>query len=76
MTRKPKITSLDDDSGAFLGGQRKMILNSSETARVLNYVIPGQNFETFFEKMAALGAAASQEAKAALAKEHGIQFLL
>ena len=44
-------------------------------ARVLNYVIPGKNFETFFNAMHLLPANASQEEKADLARKHGITFL-
>lgn len=46
-----------------------------QTAKVLNYVIPGSNFETFFEKMNRIGLEASIEEKAKLAKEHHITFL-
>ena len=47
----------------------------SQTARVLNYVIPGRNFETFFEAMSALGPDAPKAETQALAQQHGITFL-
>jgi len=46
-----------------------------ETAQVLNYVIPGKNFEAFFEKMKLIGLDATTEEKAKIGKEHKIKFL-
>lgn len=46
-----------------------------KTAKVLNYVIPGKNFEEFFTKMNAIGLNASVEEKAKIGSEHGIRFL-
>ncbi|UII75763.1 cupin domain-containing protein [Flagellimonas sp. HMM57] len=46
-----------------------------ETAKVLNYVIPGKNFEAFFDKMNHIGLDASKEEKAKIAVEYGIRFL-
>ncbi len=46
-----------------------------KTAKVLNYVIPGKNFEEFFTKMNAIGLNASVEEKAKIGNEHGIRFL-
>lgn len=46
-----------------------------ETAEVLNYVIPGKNFELFFEKMNLIGLDASVEEKRKIADEHQIKFL-
>lgn len=145
MTRTPKVSSIHDRSGSFLGGLRKVILDSketsgdvylvegimpegsqvpvhihefedeifhviegnvelvlgeetiqgkkgdiiylprgikhgirtsgSQTARVLNYVIPGKNFEVFFNKMSLIGLNASKEDKAKIGIQHGIVFL-
>lgn len=46
-----------------------------ETAKVLNYVIPGKNFESFFNKMNKIGLDAPVEEKAKIAVEHKIKFL-
>jgi len=46
-----------------------------ETARVLNYVIPGKNFEAFFNKMNEIGLSASTEEKAKIGIEYKIRFL-
>ncbi|AXG72204.1 quercetin 2,3-dioxygenase [Kordia sp. SMS9] len=46
-----------------------------ETARVLNYVIPGQNFENFFNEMKQLGKDVSPEKRSELASKYGISFL-
>ncbi|WP_299670296.1 cupin domain-containing protein [uncultured Polaribacter sp.] len=46
-----------------------------ETAKVLNYVIPGKNFEEFFNKMNKIGLDASTAEKAKIAIEHKIKFL-
>lgn len=48
---------------------------SNETARVLNYVIPGQNFENFFNEMKHLGKDISSPKRATLAATYGITFL-
>lgn len=45
------------------------------TARVLNYVIPGANFEQFFREMNELKASNSKVEIAAVAKKYGITFL-
>lgn len=45
------------------------------TARVLNYVIPGQNFEDFFNELQQLEKEVSSIQRAALAKKYGITFL-
>ncbi|WP_334058393.1 cupin domain-containing protein [Polaribacter sp. P097] len=47
----------------------------SETVRVLNYVIPGKNFEEFFTKMNEIGLDSSVEEKAKIGNEHKIKFL-
>ncbi|MEM6641337.1 MAG: cupin domain-containing protein [Bacteroidota bacterium] len=47
----------------------------SSKARVLNYVIPGKNFEDFFEKLNELGSSASDDEKSDLAAVHKIKFL-
>lgn len=47
----------------------------NETAKVLNYVIPGKNFEEFFNKMNEIGLNASLEEKAKIGIEHKIKFL-
>lgn len=47
----------------------------NETAKVLNYVIPGKNFEEFFSKMNEIGLDASVEEKAKIGIEHKIKFL-
>ncbi|MEM7486185.1 MAG: cupin domain-containing protein [Bacteroidota bacterium] len=47
----------------------------NETAKVLNYVIPGKNFEAFFEKMNTIGIDATKEEKAKITAQHGIVFL-
>lgn len=47
----------------------------NETAKVLNYVIPGKNFEEFFTKMNEIGLNASLEEKAKIGIEHKIKFL-
>lgn len=46
-----------------------------ETAEVLNYAIPGKNFEAFFAKMNDIGLNASIEEKQRIAKAHKITFL-
>ncbi|MEM6686621.1 MAG: cupin domain-containing protein [Bacteroidota bacterium] len=45
------------------------------TARVLNYVIPGQNFEDFFNEMQQLGKEVSSTQRAEIAAKYGITFL-
>lgn len=45
------------------------------TAKVLNYVLPGANFEKFFSEMNALGAKPSAEERASIAEKYGITFL-
>jgi len=45
------------------------------TARVLNYVIPGENFEQFFNEMNSLATNVSAQERAELAEKFGIQFL-
>lgn len=45
------------------------------TARVLNYVIPGQNFENFFNEMNQHEKDVSPEQRATLAAKFGITFL-
>ena len=45
-----------------------------KTARVLNYVIPGHNFEKFFNEMNVLKANATSIQTAELAKQYGITF--
>lgn len=45
------------------------------TARVLNYVFPGHNFEAFFNEMQELGEEITPEERAALGEEFGITFL-
>lgn len=47
----------------------------NETAKVLNYVIPGKNFEEFFNKMNEIGLNASGDEKAKIGIEHKIKFL-
>ncbi len=47
----------------------------NETAKVLNYVIPGQNFEEFFNKMNEIELDASLEEKIKIGIEHKIKFL-
>jgi quercetin dioxygenase-like cupin family protein len=47
----------------------------SKTARVLNYVIPGQNFEDFFYEMNSVKGEVSKEQRAEIAKKYGITFL-
>jgi quercetin dioxygenase-like cupin family protein len=44
------------------------------TARVLNYVFPGKNFEAFFEQLQTLEAPTPKQ-RAAVAKKFGITFL-
>ncbi|WP_053002332.1 cupin domain-containing protein [Kordia jejudonensis] len=46
-----------------------------QTARVLNYVIPGQNFEDFFNEMNQEGKDISSEKRAEIASKYGITFL-
>ena len=45
------------------------------TARVLNYVIPGRNFEAFFDALHQLPPADRSAQRAQLAQAHGITFL-
>ncbi|MEM6720409.1 MAG: cupin domain-containing protein [Bacteroidota bacterium] len=45
------------------------------TARVLNYVIPGQNFEDFFNELQQLGKEVSSTQRATVATKYGITFL-
>lgn len=47
----------------------------TKTAKVLNYVIPGKNFEAFFDKMNRIGLDASVEEKKKIAIKHQIRFL-
>lgn len=47
----------------------------NETAKVLNYVIPGKNFEEFFNKMNELGLNATLEEKVKIGMKHRIKFL-
>ncbi len=145
MTRKPKIITPNENTDSLLGGMRKLLLDSKETAgdvylvegimpkgsevplhvhakedeifhvlegevklmlgdetihvkkgtiiylprniqhgiktlgdntaRVLNYVIPGQNFEDFFNEMKQLGKDVSSKQRATLAAKYGITFL-
>ncbi|MEM6735463.1 MAG: cupin domain-containing protein [Bacteroidota bacterium] len=46
-----------------------------KTAKVLNYVIPGKNFETFFDKMNTQSANPTKEVTTKLAQEYGITFV-
>jgi quercetin dioxygenase-like cupin family protein len=45
------------------------------TARVLNYVIPGQNFENFFNEMQQVGKGIPATQRASIASKYGITFL-
>jgi len=45
------------------------------TARVLNYVIPGQNFEDFFNEMQQLETEMTPEKRVEIAQAYGITFL-
>jgi quercetin dioxygenase-like cupin family protein len=45
------------------------------TARVLNYVIPGQNFEDFFNELQQLATEVTPEKRAKIALQYGITFL-
>ncbi|MEM6802740.1 MAG: cupin domain-containing protein [Bacteroidota bacterium] len=46
-----------------------------ETARVLNYVIPGKNFEAFFSEMNRLEVDAQSDEAKEVARKYGITFL-
>jgi quercetin dioxygenase-like cupin family protein len=48
--------------------------HGANTARVLNYVIPGENFEKFFQEMHAKGAKSSDKSAAGIAEEYCISF--
>ena len=45
------------------------------TARVLNYVFPGENFEAMFQAFETRGVGEDAERKAAVAREFGVTFL-
>ncbi|TPN81374.1 cupin domain-containing protein [Aquimarina algicola] len=57
------------------GIQHGIKTSGNQTAKVLNYVIPGKNFEEFFNKMNAIGLHATTEEKAKIGVEHKIKFL-
>lgn len=57
------------------GVQHAISTQGEETAKVLNYVIPGRGFEQFFSEMSALGKGAPKEELAMLAAQYGITFL-
>ncbi|GAA4842331.1 hypothetical protein GCM10023331_29150 [Algivirga pacifica] len=46
-----------------------------KTAKVLNYVIPGKNFENFFESLNKVGPQISKAERDAIAQKHKISFL-
>ncbi|MEL6560486.1 MAG: cupin domain-containing protein, partial [Bacteroidota bacterium] len=45
------------------------------TAKVLNYVIPGENFEKFFNEINELKIKASSDETADIAEKYGITFI-
>lgn len=46
-----------------------------ETAKVLNYVIPGKNFESFFKELNENGIGMDKSERDKIAKKYGITFL-
>ncbi|MEM6965055.1 MAG: cupin domain-containing protein [Bacteroidota bacterium] len=57
------------------GIQHGIKTHGEKTARVLNYVIPGKNFELFFRAMKAAKVKANDAETSDIAKKYGITFL-